>query len=111
MIGLTTKTVLGYSESMNDAEIDKLLEQINQLDKTFKWTIEQSEKILKEYLKLEKTEPFNLEAHEVLRDRILELEQRHQRDRVLYRKYMKQVRAHFKEKYNSDILGLLDGEL
>jgi uncharacterized protein YdcH (DUF465 family) len=96
---------------MNDAEIDKLLEQINQLEKTFKWTIEQSEKILKEYLKLEKTEPFNFEAHEVLRDRLLELEQRHQRDRALYNKCIKQVRVHFKEKYNSDILGLLDGDI
>jgi len=97
---------------MNDAEIHKLLEQINQLDATFKWTITQSEKILKEYLKLEKTEPFNFEAHEVLRDRLLELEQRHQRDRALYNKCIKQVRAHFKEKYNSDFLGqLLDGDI
>lgn len=97
---------------MNNADVDKLLEQINQLDKTFKWTIEQSEKILKEYLKLEKTETFNFEAHEVLRDRLLELEQRHQRDRVLYNKYIKQVRAYFKEKYNSDFLGqLLDGDI
>ena len=96
---------------MNDAHVQGLLEQIDHLDKTFRWTIVQSEKILTEYLKLERTESFNVEAHEVLRDRLLELEQRHQRDRVLYKKYMKQMRAYFKAKYNSDILGLLDGDL
>ena len=88
--------------------VDQLLEQLEILNKTYLWTIKESEKILQEIDIAWKEE--DMVKVEQLRDRFMEIENRHNLDRAQYNKVIKQSRQYFLRKYNIDLLRIFELE-
>jgi hypothetical protein len=87
-------------------DVDKLLNDLELLDKNFVWTAREVEKLDKKI-----TAAFdkdNMDEVNSLRDKFLELEDRHQYNRKIYFETLKKCRGYFKAKYDIDISSLFN---
>jgi hypothetical protein len=88
--------------------VDALLEQLEILNKTYLWTVKESEKILAEIDEAWASE--DMEAVERLRNRFMELQNRHNLDRTQYNLLINSCKDYFKKKFGIDLLSLFELE-
>lgn len=88
--------------------VDALLEQLEILNKTYLWTVKESEKILTEIDEAWASE--DMEAVERLRNRFMELQNRHNLDRAQYNLLINSCKDYFKKKFGIDLLSLFELE-
>jgi uncharacterized radical SAM superfamily Fe-S cluster-containing enzyme len=92
-------------------EVDKLLQQLEMLNDTYLWSIDEAHAIVQQIDALMESD--NLKKFhkiEKLRDKFMELQQRHVADRRLYDTLIAKSRDYFMDKYNIDLLKILHGE-
>lgn len=88
--------------------VDELLEQLEILNKTYLWTVKESEKILAEIDGAWASE--DIEAVERLRNRFMELQNRHNLNRTQYNLLINSCKDYFKKKFGIDLLSLFELE-
>ena len=87
-------------------EVDKMLDDLELLDKNFAWTNEEVEKLDKKITVALDND--NMDEVNRLRDKFMELESRHQYNRKIYFETLKKCRGYFKNKYDIDISSLFN---
>jgi uncharacterized protein YdcH (DUF465 family) len=87
-------------------EVDKMLNDLELLDKNFAWTNEEVERLDKKITVAFDND--NMDEVNRLRDKFLELENRHQYNRKIYFETLKKCRLYFKNKYDIDISSLFN---
>jgi len=88
--------------------VDELLEQLEILNKTYLWTVKESEKILAEIDEAWANE--DMEAVERMRNQFMELQNRHNLDRTQYNLLINSCKDYFKKKFGIDLLSLFELE-
>jgi hypothetical protein len=88
--------------------VDALLEQLEILNKTYLWTVKESEKILAEIDEAWASE--DMEAVERMRNQFMELQNRHNLDRTQYNLLINSCKDYFKKKFGIDLLSLFELE-
>jgi hypothetical protein len=88
--------------------VDELLEQLEILNKTYLWTVKESEKILAEIDEAWASE--DMEAVERMRNQFMELQNRHNLDRTQYNLLINSCKDYFKKKFGIDLLSLFELE-
>ena len=87
-------------------EVDKMLNDLELLDKNFVWTTEEVEKLDKKITVAFDND--NMDEVNKLSDKFMELESRHQYNRKIYFETLKKCRGYFKTKYDIDISSLFN---
>lgn len=93
---------------------DKLLQQLDLLSEYYTWSIEELDKITKQYTQIEENLEFDLHKEDKLQaltNQFIELDKRHRANENLFRKLLHQSRQYFLDKYNLDILKLIENRL
>lgn len=88
--------------------VDALLEQLEILNKTYLWTVKESEKILAQIDEAWASE--DMEAIERMRNRFMELQNRHNLDRAQYNLLINSCKDYFNKKFGIDLLSLFELE-
>lgn len=88
--------------------VDDLLEQLEILNKTYLWTVKESEKILAEIDEAWASE--DMETVERLRNQFMELQNRHNLNRAQYNLLINSCKDYFKKKFGIDLLSLFELE-
>jgi len=92
-------------------EIEELLQQLEILDGTYLWSIDEAHKIVQQIDALmESGDSRRFDKIDKLRDKFIELQQRHVVDRKLYDTLITESRDYFINKYNIDLLKILRGD-
>lgn len=92
-------------------EVEELLQQLEILDGTYLWSIDEAHKIVQQIDALmESGDSRKFDKIDKLRDKFIELQQRHVVDRKLYDTLITESRDYFINKYNIDLLKILRGD-
>ena len=92
-------------------EVEELLQQLEILDGTYLWSIDEAHKIVQQIDALmESGDSRRFDKIDKLRDKFIELQQRHVVDRKLYDTLITESRDYFINKYNIDLLKILRGD-
>jgi hypothetical protein len=88
--------------------VDALLEQLEILNKTYLWTVKESETILAQTDEAWASE--DMQAVERLRNQFMELQNRHRLDKTQYNLLINSCKDYFKKKFGIDLLSLFELE-
>ena len=92
-------------------EVDELLQQLEILNDTYLWSIDEAHAIVQQVDALMESDNLNkFDKIEKLRDKFMELQRRHVADRKLYDVLVSESRDYFINKYNIDLLKILRGD-
>jgi len=92
-------------------EVEELLQQLEILNDTYLWSIDEAHKIVQQIdVLMESDDLRKFDKIEKLRDKFIELQQRHVADKKLYDNLITESRNYFINKYNIDLLKILRGE-
>lgn len=95
-------------------DVEKLLEQLDILDKNYRWSIKELNKLVKKYIEIEENPEFDIDKEDKL-DALVkqynELDQRHKANETVFIKLITESRQYFLDKYNLDILKMVNKHL
>jgi hypothetical protein len=92
-------------------EVEELLQQLEILNDTYLWSIDEAHRILQQIdVLMESDDLKKFDKIEKLRDKFMELQQRHIADKKLYNTLITESRDYFINKYNIDLLKILHGD-
>ena len=92
-------------------EVEELLQQLEILDGTYLWSIDEAHKIVQQIDALMESGDFRrFDKIDKLRNKFIELQQRHVVDKKLYDTLITESRNYFINKYNIDLLKILRGD-
>jgi len=93
---------------------DKLFEQLEILDNYYRWSVKELDKIIKKYIKIEENPEFDISKEDkldALVNQFNELDRRHKANEAVFRKLILESRQYFLDKYNLDILKIVNKHL
>jgi hypothetical protein len=92
-------------------EVEELLQQLEILNDTYLWSIDEAHRILQQIdILMESDDLKKFDKIEKLRNKFMELQQRHIADKKLYNTLIAESRDYFINKYNIDLLKILHGD-
>lgn len=103
-----------FESDLGHMNPDDLFDQLAILDDYYRWSIEELNKITKKYIEIEENPDFDLNKEdklEALTKQFMELDRRHQANEALFKKLILESRQYFLDKYNLDILKLVNKHL